>query len=716
MYQGYLNGEAISNQLFTPGFTYYVKRLQYQTFNITSLLKQGPNVLGFILGDGWYRGSIGISSKRYYYGKNTNLAVLLELEFTDGTQTALKSDNSWKTTQNGPIRKSDLKEGEIFDARMELTGWLSSIYNDSQWNSAIRSTYAGDLVPSEGEAVLEHERFTPEVIVTPDGSTVLDFKQNLFGYVEFTVTGKRGQHVKLIHGETLDEKGNFTLKNLILEGFSFKAHKIFQEVHYILKDGRQTYKPHFTGHGFRYVKLENWPEPILPQNFTSIAIYSNCESAGTFECSNSLVNQLVKNATWGQKSNFVDIPTDCPQRERAGWTGDISCYSPTAAYLMNINKFLTKWLKDLPLQQKRDGNIGCIIPDVGLIPLINGSAGWADAAITVPYLLYQVYGNTKILEEQYPSMLNWMNFLAKRAQKTHISRRFKRNPYKAYTIDSGFHFGEWLEPGSVMAKDGIKGFLAPDFEIATGCYAYSAKLIREIAKVLGKTADAQKFGELFENIRKAYRYNYTRDGRVVSKRQCKFVRPVAYDLLSEEEKQTNMATLNQMIIQNQYKIGTGFLTTPWVLKMLSDYGYNETAYKMLENTDRPGWLYEVKKGATTIWENWNGINESGVPIDSFNHYLMGSVVGWLYSHVAGIRPLGPGYSKVLIKPQPGGSLNTVNCSYKSQSGIIKSTWKIEDKKFSLEIETPTYTEVVLPDGTIHKVEKGNHTFFCSQKE
>ncbi len=713
LYQAYLNEKPVTDQLYTPGFTYYVKRLQYQTFNVTHLIHKGSNILGILLGDGWYRGTIGIFSKRFYYGDLTSVALVLNIIYTDGTKEIVKTDQTWKTSQDGPIRKSDLKGGEIYDARMELEGWLSPNYDDSNWAQVFPSNYQGELVPSEGELILEHERLTPEIIHTPDGSTVLDFKQNLFGYVEFIVTGKKGHEIKLIHGETLDENGNFTQKNLVPEGFFFKRQKAFQEITYILKEGTQKYKPHFTGHGFRYVKLENWPEPALPDNFTSIAIYSDCERVGDFECSHPLVNQLVKNVRWGQKSNFVDIPTDCPQRERAGWTGDISCYLPTAVYLMDINKFLTKWLKDLVVQQRKNGNIGCVIPDMGLSAAMDGSAGWADASITVPYHLYNTYGNIGILEDQYNSMLKWMQFLEKRAKKKHISRLFKRNPFKSYTIESGFHFGEWLEPGSVMSKDAIKGFIAPDFEIATGCYAYSAKLMIKIATLLGNTADAEKFQDLFENIKKAYRYHYTKDGKVVSKRQCKYVRPVAYDLLSESEKQANMATLNEMIINNQYKIGTGFLTTPWVLKMLSDYGYNETAYKMLENTERPGWLYEVRKGATTILENWNGIDEKGVPKDSFNHYLMGSVVGWLFSHVAGIQPLDAGYTKVLIKPRPGGSLTYVNCTFKIQSGLIKSSWKKENQRFILEITVPTYSEVELPDGTIHKVEKGNHRFECN---
>jgi len=715
LYIGYINGKPITHQVFMPGFTYYKKRLQYQTYDVSSLLTKGTNVIGVILGDGWYRGKIGGPSNRNVYGTKTKLALILKVQLSDDTEFILTTDEKWKSTQEGPIIKSDWKDGEIYDARKELIGWLEPDYDESEWHEVLPASYPGNLVPSEGEEILEHERFTPEVIKTPDGSTVLDFKQNLFGYVEFTVEGKEGHQIKLSHGETLDEYGNFTLKNLTLENKIlnkfFQKTKLLQEIHYTLKQGQQTYKPHFTAHGFRYVKIENWPEPVKPENFASIAIYSNMEETGFFECSNPLVNQLVHNSLWSQKSNFLDIPTDCPQRERAGWTGDIACYASTAAYLMNVRKFLKKWIKDLSLQQRKDGRVASIVPDVGFLKFTDGAAGWADAAVIIPYVVYKSYGDVSILEKQYESMKNWLDFLENRAKKTHFSRWFTKNPYKKYTIDSGFHYGEWLEPGNVMAYDGIKGFLWPDFEIATAYYAYSAKLISEISEVLGKETESHYYQELFEKIREGYRYNYTDNGKILAKRQCKYVRPVAFDLISEEEKEEAMKTLNELIIKNDYKIGTGFLTTPLILQQLCEYGYAETAYGMLENTDRPGWLYEVKNGATTIWENWNGKDESGKPKDSFNHYLMGSVTGWLFSHAAGIRPLEPGYKKVRIKPIPG-SFKYVNCSFKSTSGVIKSSWTKKGENFNLNIEVPTETEVVLPDGTKKTVSKGSYEFSC----
>lgn len=712
IYRGFVNGQPVDDQVFMPGFTYYSKRLQYQTYDITWLITPGENVIGAIVGDGWYRGKLGLRSTRNMYGEKVKLLAVLEIEYADGTRESMMSDGAWKATQNGPIRKSDWQDGEVYDARLEMDGWSAPSFDDSGWQGVRIASYAGELVPSLGERIVEQETFRPVLRKTPDGATVLDFGQNLLGYVEFTVNGSAGHVVTLRHGETLDEDGNFTLKNLSPEGGVFlRLEPLLQRVTYTLKDGEQTYKPSFTAHGFRYVELENWPEPVRPENFTSIAVYSEMEETGSFECSNQSINQLVSNARWSQKSNFLDVPTDCPTRERSPWTGDIAVFCETGSYLMDVRRFLAKWLKDVALQQREDGCVDNIIPSVEKgFRFLDGSAGWGDAAVIVPYILYKVYGDTGILEEQYDSMVRWMGFLERRAGKTHPFRWLKKNPYRAYTIDTGYHWGEWLEPGHSMFRDIVKNVVNSDSEVATAYYAYSSRLVSEIAGILGREEDARKYKDLSENIKKAYRYNFTDNGIVKSGRQCKYVRPVALDLLPEGEKQECVRLLNSMIVENDYRIGTGFLTTPYVLSVLTDYGHVETAYRMLENTRRPGWLYEVEKGATTIWENWNGIDENGVPTDSLNHYAFGAVVGWLFSHTAGITPLEPGYRKVRIRPLPGGSLIFARCSFNSPGGPVKSEWAIETGAFTLTVDVPVEAQVHMPDGTVHNVQKGRHIF------
>jgi alpha-L-rhamnosidase len=564
-------------------------------------------------------------------------------------------------------------------------------------------------VPYEGERILEQETFTPEVLITPDGSTVLDFKQNLFGYVWFKVNGKKGQKVALIHGECLDESGNFTLKNL---GARINN---FQRIDYVLKDGVQEYKPTFTAHGFRYVKLIAWPEKVVTENFKSIAVYSEMEEIGTFECSNPMVNRLINNVKWSQRSNFLDIPTDCPTRERAGWTGDISVFAETGSYLFNTNKFLNKWLKDLALQQFDNGIIPNTIPNVMLkmIGFLNGSAGWGDVCYTVPLTLYKMYGNKSTLERQYKSMVKWVGFNERRARRMHWTNLFRFGKESKYIVDRGYHWGEWLEPNHVMVLDSIKSILFKgDAEVATAYFAYSTKILSEIAGILGNVDDRKKYMDLHLKIKDAYLNAFCKNGVIKSDRQCKYVRPLAMDLIGGETANNIALQLNDLVIENGYKIGTGFLSTPWILKVLSDHGYTETAYKMLENTERPSWLYEVKKGATTTWENWNGINDDNVPNNSLNHYAPGAVVAWLFNSVAGIRPLEAGFKKVLVKPIVGGSLTYVNCSYKSAAGKIDIQWRREGDAFKLKLTTPVATEIVLPDGAKFTVNAGSYDYSC----
>ena len=708
LYKAFINGKPVTNQQFMPGFTYYTKRLQYQTFDVTDLLVSGENAIGVVLGDGWYRGRIGLESLRNVYGDKIKLMANLTIEFANGDMFKIHTDESWRSIQSGPIRMSDLQDGEIYDARLEIPGWNEPGFDANGWQAMIDSIYNGQLVPSEGEAIFEQETFSPAIINTPDGSIVLDFGQNLFGYVRFNVSGDAGQIVTLQHGEVLDENGNFTLKNLHKGAFPFPP--LQQKVIYTLKAGTQTWQPSFTAHGFRYVKLSKWPEVVKPENFIAIAVYSDMKLLGTFECSNSIINQLVHNTLWSQKSNFLDIPTDCPTRERAGWTGDIASFCETGSYLMDTNKFLSKWLKDLALQQSEDGIVPNVVPDVGLPINLDGSAGWADAAVIVPYTLYKMFGNKTVLEEQYDSMCRWILFVEKRARDHSQRAEFAENPYHDYIVDTGYHFGEWLEPGHDMDEDHKKNLVEADAEVATAYFAYSTTLLAKIADVLGRAADARKFSDLAAKVKTAYRHTFTKDGLVESDRQCRYVRPIALDLLPEADKCRTVAALNDMVIANDYKIGTGFLTTPLILSVLTDHGYVDTAYKMAENETRPGWLYAVGKGATTIWEDWNGVDDHGVPKNSHNHYTFGAVIGWYFSRVAGIQPLLPGFKKVSIHPIPGGSLSFAKATYNSPNGFIRSEWRIDSDEFGLTVETPVDAVVTLPDGKIKNIGSGRYHF------
>lgn len=723
VYIPYLNGEEVTRERLLPGFTNYKRRVQYQEYEITEKIRQGRNVIGCVLGDGWYRGNVGAFNKRNVYGTRLKFACRIELEYEDGTSESVCTDTSWRATQGGPLRENDLKIIETYDAGKELTGWTSPdvAFDDSErvgWHNCRSASYEGQIVPFLGEPVLEQERFSPRVLHTPDGSRVLDFGQNHAGHVEFTVTGQAGTKVSLIMGEALDEQGNFTLKNLQGEGKGAEMMPVGQRLDYTLKEGTQTYKSAFLISGYQYVKLENWPEEVKPENFKSIAIYSDLKTAGTFTCSNELVNRLVENVRWSQKSNFVDIPTDCPQRERAGWAGDINVFLETANYLTDTRKFIRKWMQDFIASQEKNGALPYIIPEVPAIGAGKSSAGWSDAISTLPLTQYLFYGEKEEIASAYDAVKEFVEYNRKRARRRHILHLYRIQPHYSYILDTGFHYGEWLEPGGSNIKDAVKAMLKPDAEVATAWFYATTKNLVRMARILDKEEDVKKYSLLALKIRDAYRREFLPGGQVHSHRQCRYVRPVYMRLAEKEEIPQIAERLNQLCIANKYKIGTGFLTTYQILQVLCDNGYAQTAYRMLENEECPGWLYEVKKGANTVWEGWDAIDpESGKlrPL-SLNHYAPGAVVSWLFSHCAGIRPAAPGFQKAEIRPVPGGSLKWARAEYVSCAGKIVSAWKIEGTKFILEAEIPegVKTRIILPDGKVY--EDAHSGVYCCEWE
>ena len=702
-YIPYVNGSKPDDQLLTPGYTEYSLRLQYQAYDITEFLQEGQNAVSAIVGDGWYRGGCGPMGQRATYGDRLALAARIELNYGDGTE-ILETDETWRATTDGPIREQDIRFSEVYDAGMEMEGWNRTGFDDRGWKACTKASYAGKLVASEGEKVTEHEHFPAEILHTPDGSTVLDFGQNIAGYVRFKVTGKAGQTVTLIHAEAIDENGNFTTGNL----WDGKILKFSQVETYILRDGVQEYKPNFMISGFRYVKLSDWPEEVKAENFEAIAVYSDCRQTGSFECSNEKINRLVQNLIWSQKSNFVDIPTDCPHRERAGWSGDINVFIECADLLCDTRRFIGKWLKDLLLTQMEDGAPLSIVPKVYMMnrksnETTPGAAGWADAITQIPMRQYLVYGDRQILEDSYEGMKKFVDYNVRRAaENISFRNKFRKNGDSTYILDSGYHYGEWLEPGASNLIDAIKPYLTPDDEVATAWFYTSARTVAEAALVLDKAEDAAKYSKLAENIKAAYTARFLGDGDIGQKRQCKYVRPLYMGLADGETAGKLAAKLDELVRANDYKIGTGFLSTYQILNVLTDNGYNETAYKMLENEECPGWLYEVGRGATTIWEGWDAIDPATgkIKAKSQNHYSPGAALSWLWTRCCGIRPLEPGYKKVEIAPHPGGSMTYARASYISVSGEIVSGWKVEDGSCTYEIRIPEGVDatLVLPDG------------------
>ncbi len=683
LYEAYLNGQRIGNDYFRPGWTSYAKRLQYQVYDVTTLLKKGANATGAIVGDGWYRGNMGFSNKRNLYGKEPELLFQLHVNYTDGSSEQIVSDGSWKCSLNGPVLTSDIYNGEVYDARREITGWTTAAFNDAAWPTVTESK-AGtvNLVAQQGPSVTKHEHFKPiKIFTTPKGEMVADFGQNLTGWVQLHVTGKAGDTITLHHAEVLDAAGNFYTENL-------RAAK--QETRFILKGGQQEeLEPHFTFQGFRYVRITGYKPDS--NALTAVAMYSDMTPSGSFTCSNPLINQLQHNIQWGQKGNFLDIPTDCPQRdERLGWTGDAQVFFNTAAFNMDVTGFFGKWLLDLQADQDAEGNVPSVIPDC-LRSFLKGSAGWGDVATIIPWNYYVVYGDTTLLQRQYNSMKAWVD---------HLHAISKNNLW-----NSGAHYGDWLFFSPDDDNDG-RAAITDKFLIAQAFYACSMQNLVNAAKVLSNDADVKTYSVLLDSVKQAFQNEYTTPGgRLVSSTQTAYVLALNFDLLPEKMRSAAAKRLVDNIAAYGNHLTTGFLGTPYLCHVLTRFGYTDVAYKLLLQETFPSWLYPVKKGATTIWERWNGIKPNGsfqnAGMNSFNHYAYGAIGDWMYKTVAGINPdqQQPGYKHIIIAPKPGGGLTSAGATYQSLYGVIKSNWTIKDGKLLLDIMIPCNTNatLILPD-------------------
>ncbi|MBC7960764.1 MAG: family 78 glycoside hydrolase catalytic domain [Vallitaleaceae bacterium] len=711
MYELHLNGQRVGEALLTPGWTNYKKRLQHQTYDITHLLQEGQNALGATLGCGWYKGDIaGWVGKRNYYGKKTALLCQMLIRYADGTEQLICSNEDWKCSDS-PILYSELYHGETYDARLEQKDWAKAHFDASKWKPV--SVIQQDLsivIPQEGPSVLRQEILKPEqFIITPKGEHVIDFGQNMSGWVRFKVKGQAGEKVILKHAEVLDAEGNFYDTNM-------RSAKC--TIQYVLKGGEEeTFEPHFTFQGFRYVHVEVYPGDLLLPNFEAVVIHSDMQETGQFSCSNEQVNQLVKNINWGLKGNFVDLPTDCPQRdERLGWTGDAQVFIRTASLLRDTQMFYTKWLRDLSSEQFDNGGIPYVIPDVLTDVIektvekdVNHSAtGWADAAVICPWTIYLSYGDVRILEDQYDSMKRWVGYIQAQVGEDLI-------------WNTGFHFGDWL---GLDAKEGSYFGATPNDLTATAFFANSVSIMEKTAGILGNTDDETVFAELHTRIVQAFqREFYTPTGRLAVRTQTAHVLALQFKLVAQENIDRTVASLVQLIQENGGHLTTGFLGTPYLCQVLSDNGRLKEAYDLLMKNDYPSWLYPITKGATTIWEHWDGIKPDGsmwsADMNSFNHYAYGAIGEWIYKVVGGIDTSveKPGFKKILFQPQLGGGLTNAQTQIDSLYGIIALRWEIKDEKMCIHVEVPhnTTAEIHLPQtpegmNRLHAIGSGKHDF------
>ena len=680
MYEAQINGKRIGDYYLTPGWTSYNNRLQYQVYDVTAMFNSGANAIGVIAGMGWYRGFLAWDNNKNIYGKKTGILFQLEIEYSDGTTQTIVSDESWKSS-NGAIRYAEIYNGETNDAREEKTGWSTPSYNDADWPGVkIGAADNARLVATYNEPIKKHEEFKPlKIFKTPKGELVADFGQNLVGWVQLKVKGNSGDKTTIYHSEVLDKEGNFYTENLRVAK---------QQATYILKGGgEESFEPHFTFYGFRYIKVEGFPGELKPENITAVALYSDMKLTGTFTSSNPHVNQLQHNIQWGQRGNFLDVPTDCPQRdERLGWTGDAQAFSRTAAFNFGVNNFFSKWMKDLAFDQQPNGSVPYVIPNV-LGANSGGSAGWADAATIIPWNVYLAYGDKQILTDQYSSMKAWVAYMEKAS--------------KNYLWNTGFHFGDWLFYRPFDDNDG-RSAVTDKYFIAQCFFAYSTQLLLNTATVLNKTDDITYYKNLLQKVKEAFVKEYvTPNGRLVSGTQTAYVLALHFDMLPDAMRKPTAVKLVENIKSYGTHLTTGFLGTPYICHVLSRFGYSDIAYKLLLQETYPSWLYPVKMGATTIWERWDGIKPDGtfqVPtMNSFNHYSYGAIGDWMYRVMVGLDTYedGPGYKHIKIQPHIGGGFTNAAASLKTYYGVLSSSWKIEADKIVMEMEIPANTTATI---------------------
>ena len=680
LYEAHINGKRVGDAYMTPGWTSYKKRLQYQVYDVSDMLKNGNNAIGVTMGSGWYRGVFTFVNNRNIYGADIALLLQLDITYADGTSESIVSNENWKSS-TGAIRSSEIYAGEFIDARLENKGWTLPDYNDSAWTGV--KTIAlpkNTLMATYNEPVRKHETFKPvKIFKTPKGDQVIDFGQNLVGWVVANLEGTRGDKITISHAEVLDKEGNFYTKSL-------RAAKA-QDTYILNGNETETFEPHFTWHGFRFIKIEGYSGEIKPEDFTAVALYSDMKKTGSFTSSNPLVNQLQHNIEWGLRGNFLDVPTDCPQRdERLGWTGDAQVFSRTATFLRGANNFFTKWMKDVALDQFPDGSVPHVIPNT-LADHEKGSTGWADVATIIPWNMYLVYGDPRILEDQYPSMKAWVDYMQSQSN--------------GYLWNKGSHFGDWLFYSINDDRAGDSA-ITDKYFIAQCFYAHSIQLLINAANVLGKTNDVATYSSLLGKVKEAFVQEYvTRNGATISNTQTSYVLSLQFDMLPEALRQQAADRLVTNIQKYNNHLTTGFLGTPYLCHVLSRFGYSNIAYKLLLQETYPSWLYPVTKGATTIWERWDGIKPDGsfqtADMNSFNHYAYGAIGDWMYRVIAGIdiEEDGVGYKKIRIRPEPGGKLTNAAATYETPYGKLNVEWKTVGQKLTLETEIPVNTTATI---------------------
>ncbi|GAA3389238.1 family 78 glycoside hydrolase catalytic domain [Cryptosporangium minutisporangium] len=719
LYEAFLNAERVGDAELTPGYTQYDVRLQVQTHDVTTSIRPGRNALGVILADGWFRGQVGITRAAEQWGDRLALLAQLQLVHDDGSVTIVGTGPGWRSGF-GHVVAADLIEGERWDLSRTPRGWEVPGFDDTGWDDVVvvDHGYAG-LVDSPAPPVRRVEELVPRSVTRlPSGPHLVDLGQNVNGWVRLTNLGPAGTELTLTHGEWLGPDGDLTVEHL-RPAVPFLPHPLpAGQVDVVVSAGvpGDVFEPRRTTHGFRYVRIEGHPGPLTTDDVRGVVVHTDLPRTGWFTSSDERLNALHEAAVWSFRANACDIPTDCPHRERHGWTGDWQLFVPTAAFLYDVAGFSTKWLRDVAADQWPDGTIANVSPSPrhegrqGPIAMLNGSAGWGDAAVIVPWELYRAYGDVRILEELWPTMGRWLDRAERMAREQRHSSRAHRppRPHEQYLWDTGFHWGEWLVPGEEVGDYGA--FVAADEgEVATAYFAHSAGLMSRIADILGH--DSGRYAALAEAVRTAWQAEYLDDdGRLVPDTQADHVRALAFDLVPDELRPAVADRLVELIRKAGTHLGTGFLATPYLLPVLADAGHLDVAYELLLQDTEPSWLVMIDRGATTVWEHWHGVDADGVPHESLNHYSKGAVVSFLHRYLAGIELVEPAYRRFRVRPRPGGGLTSAEAAHESPYGRIESAWRITGDVFELRVVVPAATsaEIVLPDGDVHRAGPGSH--------
>lgn len=709
VYEPHLNGQVVGEDVFAPGWTDYDIRVQYQVYDVSSMLRRGDNVLGAILGDGWYAGHVGWL-ERQRYGDRPRLLAQLVVSYADGSSATFATNQDWRYSY-GPILESDMIMGESYDARKELAGWDTPEYDDTRWLPVESFDDSGmHICGMRGPTVRRIMELQPIADPTPIGDGhgtrwIYNFGQNMVGRLRLRVRGQAGTTVTLRHAEMLNPDGSLYTANL---------RPAKQTDHYTLKgEGEELWEPRFTFHGFQYVELSGLPEAPTRETLTGIVIHSAMQQTGSFSCSDALITQLQHNIEWGQRGNFVDVPTDCPQRnERLGWTGDAQVFVRTAAYNFDVAGFFTAWTRDVEDAQSPEGAYPMVVPNpvvrrkrasVWPVAAIDGGPAWADAGVICPWTMYLCYGDTGLLEERYSSMRRYVEF----------QQATSRDGIRCYADYDGWHgFGDWL------ALDGSSDRFGNTSKelLGTAFFAYSSKLLSRIANVLGKKEDAAHYQAVFESVRQAFQKRFVTPGGLIGgATQSSYVLALHFDLLPEELRPVAMQELVRDIKIRDNHLSTGFVGTPYLAWVLSQNGRTDVAYDLLRQTSWPSWLYSVTQGATTIWERWDGwTHDRGFQdpgMNSFNHYAYGAIGDWLYAVVGGIDidPAQPGYKHVIMRPQPGGELSSATAELQSVYGPIHSAWNINNGSFDWQLSIPANTTatVYIPAGKGAHIREGD---------